>query len=293
MNQFHAMPAAKYYADPCERPSLSQSTAHVLISRSAQHAYRQHPRLGGKGRTATKAMDLGTVIHTLILEGVEGCEGVELLGYDNFKTKAAQADRDAAISAGKIPMLMDDWQNCKAVARATREQLSAIGIEFGGHSECVGLWTERADDGTEVQCRCRIDHWLEPVIFDLKTAGDASSQAIERSIVEHGYDIQAAAYISAAEKSFPELRGRIRFINVFVETEPPYLINTKQQDGLFLALGRSKWRRAVNLWAKCLRDNDWPGYSTDVTTVAPPTWAVNREMEVSPYTNDIQQECPV
>lgn len=293
MNQFHTMPAPEYYADPCPGPSLSQSTAHVLISRSAQHAYRQHPRLGGRGRSTTKAMDVGTVIHTLILEGEGGCDWVEIIGHDSYRTKAAQAERDAAVASGKTPILIDDWRNCKAVAQAVVEQLAKIGIRFDGQSECVGLWNERTDDGQDVACRCRIDHWAEPVIYDLKTTGDASRAAVERSINEHGYDIQAAAYISAAEKMFPELRGRVKFINIFVETEPPYLINPLQQDGTFLAIGRSKWRRAVNLWAKCLRENDWPGYATEVSRVGAPMWAVKRELEQSPYANDIQLECPL
>ena len=170
-------------------------------------------------------------------------------------------------------------------------QLSKIGITLAGQNECVGLWTERADDGSRVICRCRIDNWTEPVIYDIKTTNDASGPAIERFIVDHGGDIQAAAYISAAEKSFPDLRGRVKFVNIFVEKEEPYLINVKEQSGTFLAIGRSKWRRAVNLWEKCLKENNWPGYSTEVTRVDAPTWAVNRELENSPYTNDIQQEC--
>lgn len=293
MNQFHTMPPAEYYADPCARPSLSQSTAHTLISRSPLHAYRQHPRLGGQAKATTPAMDKGTIIHSLVFDGEGSCSFVELLPHEDYRKKDAQADRDAAIAAGKTPVLMREWLTCKDTAKAIKQQLDAFGIRFDGQSEAVGLWTERTDEGEEVLCRCRIDHWAEPVIYDLKTTSDATRSKCERSIEDHGYDIQAAAYISAAEKSFPELVGRVRFVNIFVETEEPYLVHPIEQKATFLSVGRSKWRRAINLWAKCLRENNWPGYATEIARVDAPPWAINRELEISPYANSIQQECPL
>ena len=120
MNHFHTMPAAVLLRRSVPTAFALISTAHTLIERSAQHAYRQHPKLGGIGKATTKAMDIGTVIHSLILEGEGGCESVEVLGFDNYKTKAAQTERDAAELAGKIPILIADWRNCKAIATARR-----------------------------------------------------------------------------------------------------------------------------------------------------------------------------
>ena len=36
----------QYLADPCATPSLNQSTAHVMLTKSPLHAWHQHPRLG-------------------------------------------------------------------------------------------------------------------------------------------------------------------------------------------------------------------------------------------------------
>jgi hypothetical protein len=224
-------------------------------------------------------MDIGTVVHELILGG-DSPDGIQVLDFPDYRTNAARLARDSAKLAGKTPVLEKDYAVCRAAVRAVREQLAGFGIKLDGQSEGVGLWTERADDGTEVLCRCRVDHWTEPVIYDLKTTSDAHPDKCVRSIVDHGYDVQAAAYTSAAEKSFPELAGLVSFINIFVEMEPPYLVTPIKQDGSFTTMGRSKWRRAVNLWAKCLKENHWPGYATEPVMVSAPNWAVTQELSL-------------
>ena len=47
--------------------------------------------------------------------------------------------------------------------------------------------------------------------------------------------------------------------------------------GDYRALGLSRWRRAVNLWARCLREDRWPGYTEGITTIAAPEWAMAAE----------------
>jgi hypothetical protein len=92
----------QYHADPTEVPSLSYSVAKILLTESPMHAYYYHPRLGGHVREQTKAMGKGQVIHKLLL-GI-GAD-IVVVRADNFRTKAAQELRDAAIAAGKTRRL--------------------------------------------------------------------------------------------------------------------------------------------------------------------------------------------
>lgn len=274
------MPAADYYADPCPRPSLSQSTAHTLLYRSPLHAHRFHPKLGGQVRNSTVGMDLGTVVHALLLGG-EDLDQAVVLPFANYRTKDAQAARDAAHATGKTPILTHEYAACKAAADAVRSQLKGFGVAFDGQRECVATWAETASDGSEVLCRGRLDHWRAPQVDDLKTCHSGHPKACLSHIFSHGYDVQAAAYLSAVEKLFPDLAGRCRFRFFFVEMEPPYPVTPIVPDGSVLALGRSKWRRAVDTWAECLRTNRWPGYATEPVTVSAPPWALSAELETS------------
>lgn len=276
--QLTTMPAEVYHADPCSTPSLSQSMARTLLTSSPLHAYRAHPKLGGVSRKATKSMDNGTVIHDLLLNGGT-LEGIVVLPYDDYRKKDAQADRDAVIASGRIPVKQADYDELVGAAGYIATRLASMDITFPGQTEGVLTWDERADCGTIVRCRARIDHWLAPQIDDLKTTQSAHPKAIVRSMIDHGYDIQAAAYLSGIEKKFPELAGRAAFRFLFVETVEPFLVTPVVPSGSMLALGRSKWRRAINLWAKCLNTNTWPGYVEGTYTAYATNWALQDEME--------------
>ncbi len=275
------LPSAKYYADDAETfgpvPTLSQSVAHTLLSQSPLHAYRAHPRLGNVPKEPTPAMIRGTLIHQLLLEEHEN--GLLVLDFKDYATKAAQQARIDTKAAGLQAVLVGEMKHCRAAVAAIREQLAAQGIRFVGQSERVAVWTETADDGTPVPCRGLFDHWLGGTILDLKTTGCAHPDDIQRSYIKHGYDIQAAAYRSAAAQLFPELAKTLHFVNIFAEVEEPFQVLLVIPDADMLSLGSSRWRRAVNLWPKCLRENKWPGYATEPISLSPPKWAVDREFD--------------
>ena len=61
------IPMADYLADPCVSPSLSSGACHTILSRSLQHAWASHPRLGGRAQDDSDASDMGTLMHDLLL----------------------------------------------------------------------------------------------------------------------------------------------------------------------------------------------------------------------------------
>lgn len=281
------MSATEYHADPCETPSLSSSTAKTLITRSPQRAFIEHPRLGKQGRESTKSMDRGDVIHSLVLGQPLN---VEILPFENYRKKEAQVERDAVIDAGKTPVLVHEMQVYRTTAEQISKQLNIFGIRLEGQSEGSILWQDITDDGEKVQCRSRLDHVCANghlLIYDLKTTADASPKACTKTILNFGYDLQAAAYCRAVERSAREWQGRVKFMFLFVEDDAPYPVTPIMLDGAFAAVGLSKWRRAVNLWAKCLRENNWPPYVTEPISAVPPQWAIRDELFESPSSTNL------
>lgn len=274
MNQLLRMSASSYYADPCDQPSLSQSTAHTLLSRSPYHAWLEHPKLGGQAREATTAMDEGTVLHSMLL-GTES--GIEIIYHDDYRTNAAKLARDTAALAGKIPVKAKDHERLEECASAVITQLSKLGITLTGEAEGVVLWIERDNQDRPIHCKARVDLFDGCMITDLKSTNDAHPDKCLRLIIDGGYDIQAATYIDAVAKQLPDMAGRIKFRNIFFETEPPYLVSVVTQGETLLTLGRNKWSRAVNLWSECLHTNNWPAYGQ--VQVDAPAWALAKEME--------------
>lgn len=270
---------AKYHADPCDVPSLNQTTATVLVNRSPAHAYAQHPKLGGTVRKRSNDFDKGHAIHRLLLG--KGANFV-IIDAENYRTKAAKEARDQAYEEGKTPLLQRQHDDLVIAAGKLRQRLDEHEehVGFGGHVEAVALWVETADDGTEVQCRARLDHFYGTTIDDLKTTSNASPDKFARSAYDYGYDIQAAAYRSAIEHIHPRLAGRIDYRLVLCELDDPWAIAVTRPTSEFFALGEARWRRAINIWARCLKHNDWPSYNDGRTyPLDPPGWAMAKELE--------------
>ena len=270
------IPEDTYHADPCDTPALSQSLAHTLITSSPAHAYLEHPKLGGVARVPTSSMDLGSLVHSLLLGA--GAK-IHLVSANDWKTKAAQAERDEARAAGELPVLVKDMAEAHALVDVVRPKLLDRGIVLDGHSEVVVLWTEDTDAGV-IQCRARMDHITgdEHTVIDLKTTGKILPPSrLGRHFCDFGYEIQAAAYVRAVEAARPHLCGRVRFLDVAIELTRPNCVTVAEPDGAMRALGERRWLRACETWGQCLATNTWPEYSDSVVLVSPPEYEIMRE----------------
>jgi len=265
----------EYHADPCMVPSLNQSIAHTLVTRSPAHAWCEHPKLGDLPPEPTKAKDDGAVIHALLLG--KGAD-VDVLDCDSFRTKAARTIRDEAIEAGRVPMLRKRYEQIVEAAARIRANLAGFGVSLEGEHELPIEWHEPGDEGYVV-CRGLLDtvRLDAGVIVDVKKIVSADPRTCARHAYEYGYDIQAAAYTSALQKLRPELAGRSDFIFVFMELEPPYAVVPCRPSGVLRELGERRWQRAVLTWERCLRDGYWPSYTETITQLDAPPWALTQE----------------
>jgi hypothetical protein len=275
------MPAAQYHADPCAAPSLSSSIAHLLVAKSPAHAWLAHPRLGAQPVASTPAMDEGTLLHELILRPSEAQERLVVVTADNWRTKAAQEQREAARAEGKLAILERDLMAALQASVEILNRFRGLGVVLSGASEVAAFWQEHASDGTVVQCRGMFDHVLraEGVIYDLKKSRTAHPKAIPKHVESYGYHIQATAYRRALEQIEPQHAGRVQFRWLFVEAVAPYGVTVAEPAGSMRALGDACWSQAVDTWAQCLATGEWPGYSREVQRIEASPWALQGAFE--------------
>ncbi len=265
----------EYFADPCERPSLSQSIANLMLKRSPLHAWTAHPRLGAIERPSTKAKDEGSLMHSLLLG--RGAE-VAIIEAKDFKTKAAQEQRDVAIAEGKLPVIASKYAAMSAAASKLRENMAKEGIVLDGASEVPIEFREDGQDGPVI-CRSLLDHvnFERVQIVDLKKITAADNDTCSRHAIDYGYDVQWAANTSALAKLMPEFAGHIDMVFVFLELEPPYAVVPRRPSGVLRERGERRWQRAVALWDHCLRTNRWPGYASGIVELEAPIWVLKEE----------------
>lgn len=284
--QFLDVTTAEYHADEIgqAKPSLSSSIANVIVSKSPLHAWTQHPRLGKQRREATPQMEFGTLIHALVLGSPVELRVIEA---NDYRTKGAQTARDEAIENGLLPVLAREFNDVQVVAAEIAKELLKQGITLQtltSKVEQAVTWEEQTKHGP-VLCRGMIDWHDGADIIDLKTIRSAHPDTCTRSIIEHGYHLQAEAYKSAVRQLYPELAGRETFRWLFVEILPigsprRVVLTVARPNGAMRELGSALWAQACETWARCLRDDLWPGYVTGEVALEPPAWAMKETFEM-------------
>lgn len=272
----YVMSLEEYLNDPCPEPSLNHSMAHILLARSPWHAFHAHPKLSPDGiqRINGDHFDLGTVVHELVLEGVERI--VEIPAKD-FRTKAAKERREAARKAGKIPLLTETLQKARAIADIIQYSVEDYPepIPFRtGVPERVLIWQEGA-----IWCRARVD-WLHldfKTIDDLKTTGENGHPAeFSRKLYDKGLDLQVAFHTRGVQALFKELPD-FRFL--VVEDAPPHALSLIGLAPDALDFANHRMLTAIETWARCLRTGTWPGYARRVVYTDVPPWVQSRWQE--------------
>ena len=275
-NGIYTMPAEEYHADPCPEPSLSASIAKVLLSRSAQHAWAQHPRLNPlfvpEERTA---FDRGSAAHALLLEGENRMVQIDA---DSYRTKAAQEARDAARAAGKHPILAADYASIidmRGIAMKAIERCPDLGgmTLADGKPEQTLIWK----DGP-IWCRARLD-WLaddHSAIWDYKSTTDSEPSAFSRQIARMGYHIQSAFY----RRGVQAITGKdAPFIFIAQECDDPYGVTFHGCAPSMQEIADAEVSRAIDAWAKCLRTGIWPGYERRIHWAEAQNWQMTEHEE--------------
>ena len=276
-----SVPMADYVADRFDLPpTLSSSIAHRLLTRSPLHAWTAHAKLNPAwAPDDDRDFDLGVAMHAVLLEG----KGLEILPFDNYRTKIAQTAREECRKIGAIPALKWQADAIKLMLKSARDavelspDLAGIPLE-GLKAEHTAVWQEG-----ETWCRCRPDWlaWDNDVIFSLKTTGKAEPETFMRGpLLAHSYDLQSAFELAAIKA----LTGKdAHYVYIVVETEPPYACSLISLSPEWREFAAAKFRKAVGLWSVALASGHWPAYGEHIYTMDLPPWMQAKFMEQHGY----------
>lgn len=265
------MPMEIYHGDPCPTPALSNGMIKPLLQQSPYHAWLQHPRLNSAcKRDDDSKFDLGTAMHALLLEGVDLCE---VIHADDFRTKAAREQRDAAWAAGRTPLLVGQYEAAQVMAGRAREfleQTEFAGVLSRGKSEQSFFWQEM---GIWIKGRADFLTDRRDLILDYKTTA-MHPQKWKRAITDHGYDTQSLLY----QRGMSAL-GHVgtRFVFLVQETCEPHACWLVQASESMRELANMKIARAMRTWSECLKAGRWPSYPVAVQHAEAPSYALIEE----------------
>jgi len=195
------MPASEYH----RLPRASKSGLDKIARSPAHYRCRDF-------KEPSKAMRIGTALHSLVLEGIAPLVMPEFSG----KGSVAMRDEWKAAHEGALILSEDEAEVVCGMSGsiAVHPIASTKFLHTEGRSEVSALWT---CPDTGVECKSRFD-WLIPrEIVDLKTTADASAESFAKSVANFRYHVQDAFYSQAAASLDLDVE---QFTFVCVETAP-------------------------------------------------------------------------
>lgn len=260
-------------------PALNFSRAKHLLT-SAAH----FKAASDEERAETDAMRLGTLAHSMVLEGkdLRGLYAIKPEGM-SFATTEGKAWRDAQT----LPILKEkDAEGIPFMAEAIAKNPDASALLLGcSQVERPILFTLHG-----VECKALIDlcgyamaadpvtgekhaHWA---LGDFKTVADASLRKFQRTACEMHYDMQIAWYCD----------GLAIAENLTVEPWPFWIASEKKAPWLnvvyhptaqMMESGRRKVLKALKLYDECCKSGEWPLPFRGTLDLDPPAWAMKEE----------------
>lgn len=262
---------------------------HGLKSMAHMKHAREHPD------DATKKMNLGSLLHAMVLEPHTVKDRFAFAPTVDGRTKegkAAKAEFEKT-AAGKIIVSEQDKIDASNMAAAIltwcidpaniepASLITAPGSDAVTEAAMVWRETEWAQDHP---CKGRLDRvcptgteYIDgPVILDIKTTTDASPAGFERAVANFRYDIQAAWYM----RGYQVIAGRKpRFIFLFVESEAPHNVAAYELNPESIEVGAHDARRLLGYVERATASGDWPGYPHGINVGSLPTWKLIRHNE--------------
>lgn len=261
-----------YVRDPVPGGSLSNSEAKHLIPPKGNPARFRWEK--DHKKPTRRVFEIGTAAHALVLG--TGPVLVEIEA-DNWRGKQANQEADEARAEGAVPLLTHEYRMVQDMAAALRGHRTAAALfdPDRGEVEQSLLWL---DGPTGVMRRARLDHLPHPtdgraIIADYKTCESADAEACSKSMWRYGYNRQAAAYLDGA-RALRRAADDAMYVIVYQEKVAPYLVHVFEVDAMALEIGRAQNRAALELYARCVAEDRWPGWE-DVDLLGVPGWIEN------------------
>ena len=222
-------------------------------------------------RTQTASQRAGTLAHCAILEPEEFGKRYAV-GPDCSRATKAWKEWEASLPAGVEAIKPDEYETAMRQRESVLKLPGMAEILSAGMAEVSAFWE---DPYTGVLCRCRPDFVTTDALIDLKTVGRGDAFGFCRQAPKLNYHVQDAFYTWGYSASSGEPERDFWFLTV--ESDYPYLSSRHRLPVEAKNEGLALVRLKMDIYAECLKRNEWPGYPSEIQTVNWPAWALTQE----------------
>ena len=264
------IPLSVYHGQKiCPGPSVSSSgLRRVLEINGGSPAHFYCDWSGNPNaieREDSRAFIIGNAAHFLLLGQPHFAKHFAIRPFEfrDYRTNSAREWRDQQIAKGLIPLTDEDVEVVKGMAMSLgRHPLVSQGLLAGDverslfwQDKATGLWLKSRPDAIPTD---------SGDTSDLKSTTSVSWPDLVRTISDWAYH-QQGALIREGLKACCGIE-MTSFSLVFVEKKPPYCARVVMLKDSDLDLGAKQNRKALDLIARCIDANHWPGPGEDHVT---------------------------
>ena len=254
LRNFIDISAEEYHADK----EILGHSALVEILKSPKHYYHRI----SNPHVPTASLEFGTALHAALLEPQRFAETYIVSPKFDRRTKEGKADAAAWEEAHKGAVSVDEAElkKLQGMQKAVLEHSGAKKLLSKCYVEMSYFWT---DEDTGFQCRVRpdvlaLDDQGDVIAaIDVKSTSNASKDKFQKSVMDYGYDLNAAFYSDAIERA---IGRRVPYYFLAVESAEPYGVALYKAGQSMLDVGRDKYRSALQLLQWCRENDRWPSY---------------------------------
>lgn len=264
------MDLAKSIKQTTSLPGAVEFSRMELMSGSAYHGHKDvlstsmlkdllvspaHFMSALMAKRSSKQMDVGTVMHMLVLEPHTASSVVAI--YPGPMNNA-DGRSFSKLNPGRICMSMQEYLQLTQGAELVLDSVFR-GRKFHKYVE-EGLVEPSIfyiDTNTGLSCRTRPDLHHPDFTFDLKTTRHLSLASFQNDAVARHYDMQAYMY-SLARCIFEGTSKPKEFVFVPVESGAPFSTAFRPASVSFLENGKAKYEAALALYKACMTTDYWP-----------------------------------
>lgn len=271
---YEGVPIERYHAgDLCAGPSISSSGLRTLFKESPAHYWCTSPLNPDRiDDEENAALVLGRAAHHLLL-GEDAfstsfiCRPDKWDSWRKDEAKEWKADQE---EEGRTVLIPAQLEQIRGMARQlAAHPLVKAGI-LNGEIERSLVWKDK-DTGVWLKARPDAIPNDSGDFADLKTCVSVKTEALERTVASFGYH-QQGALINAGAHAVLGAKSS-SFSLVFVEKDPPHCVRVVTLKDDDLARGERQNQIALKIFARCLKNNEWPGPgSADAEYLGIPSW---------------------
>ena len=270
------------------RWAASASQLRELHGKTPAHLFHklQHPK------APTWEMVLGTLVHHRILEPAKPFPAISVVPETyivpadykgglrdpkpgdvepwNWRRKYCKQWQQIQEDAGFIVVERSDLDEIERASERVLANREARELLEGADTEVTLLWHHEHATGP-FPCKARLDLVPRgPDMGDLKTCTDASPEGFQRHAWDMGYHLQGGFYMDAWDLLGDRMFTGFKFI-AYERTVG--LVKVHRMTNALLQAGREAYLSALDTYIRCVRANQWPGYTEEAVEFDIPRWA--------------------